>query len=188
MASNSFFMGIGDEVLAGIVIIFALIYILYQVLLKLLPGAEVSDVNEDLASGRIRANSQDCSICLGEASYAIETNCGHVFCAQCIMAYYDTVRSSNVSTLLRKRNASFIDYLSKIQLFLGPFETPTCPYCRQRMTVLLIYFSDIERNAANLDEIERRNQFITSIRAYNRRYSGIEIRDPPFQDFNRCCN
>lgn len=49
------------------------------------------------------------------------------------------------------------------------------------MTVLLIYFSDSERNAAELDEIERRNQIIASIRAYNRRYSGIEIREAVFQ-------
>lgn len=102
--SISLFVGIGDEVLAGIVIIFVLIYILYQVLQQLLPDdPQASDVNEDLSSGRIRANAQDCSICLGEAAYAIETNCGHVFCSQCIMSYYDTVRSSNVSTLLRKQ-------------------------------------------------------------------------------------
>ena len=45
--------------------------------------------------------------------------------------------------------------------------------CRQRMTVLLLYFSESERNTADLEEVERRNLLIESVRDYNRRYSGI---------------
>ena len=56
--------------------------------------------------------------------------------------------------------------------FLGPFDTPTCPYCRQRMNLLLLYFSESERNSAELDVIDRRNQIIASVRSYNRRFSG----------------
>ena len=92
--------------------------------------------------GRIRSNNQDCSICLGETSYAIETNCGHIFCGQCIISYYNTIRSSSVSTVI------------------NPFDTPTCPYCRQRMTFLHLYFSEVERNTADLEEVERRNLLI----------------------------
>ena len=53
-----------------------------------------------------------------------------------------------------------------------PFDTPTCPYCRQRMTMLLLYFSETERGSANSAEIEQRNQLIQEIRNYNSRYSG----------------
>ena len=53
--------------------------------------------------------------------------------------------------------------------------TPTCPYCRQRMTVLLPFFSDIEINAADLDvaTVERRQKIYDNIRSYNRLFSGI---------------
>ena len=57
---------------------------------------------------------------------------------------------------------------------LGPLATPTCPYCRQRMTVLLPFFSEEERNAADLDtaNVSRRKQLYDSIRSYNRLFSG----------------
>ena len=57
---------------------------------------------------------------------------------------------------------------------LGPLSTPTCPYCRQRMTVLLPFFSDVENNAADLDDatIERRQKLYDNIRSYNRLFSG----------------
>ena len=56
--------------------------------------------------------------------------------------------------------------------FSDPFDTPTCPYCRQRMTMLLFYFSETERNLADPEEIERRNTLVNSVRNYNSRYSG----------------
>ena len=61
--------------------------------------------------------------------------------------------------------------------YLGPLSTPTCPYCRQRMTVLLPFFSDIETNAADLDvaTVERRQKLYDNIRSYNRLFSGIKL-------------
>jgi len=153
----SFFPGIGDEVIVGGFAALVLVYFLYQIVIFILEAVSGSSTDvrtEELSSGRVRANNHDCSICLGEASYAIETNCGHIFCGQCIMSYYNTIRSSSVSTVI------------------NPFDTPTCPYCRQRMTVLLLYFSEDERNTADLEETERRNLLIGSVRDYNRRYSG----------------
>ena len=40
------------------------------------------------------------------------------------------------------------------------------------MNLLLLYFSESERNSAELDVIDRRNQIIASVRSYNRRFSG----------------
>ena len=73
----SFFPGVGDEVLVGVIGILVLVYFLYKTVIFLLEatlgsGTEVR--TEDLHSGRIRSSNHDCSICLGEASYAIETN------------------------------------------------------------------------------------------------------------------
>ena len=70
---------------------------------------------------------------------------------------------------------SSVSPLPNIMLLIsGPLSTPTCPYCRQRMTVLLPFFSDVERNAADLDAatIESRQKLYQNIRSYNRLFSG----------------
>jgi len=63
-------------------------------------------------SGRTRTGEVDCCICLGETQMAVETNCGHIYCGQCILEVW-------------RRSASF---------------SPTpCPYCRTvgQLTYLL---------------------------------------------------
>jgi len=35
--------------------------------------------------GRTRSSNHDCAICLGEATLALETNCGHIYCGNCIL-------------------------------------------------------------------------------------------------------
>ena len=89
---TSYVVGVGDEVLVGSLVILILVYLLYQVLCQIIPTNDNSQIPaaEDLSSGRIRAQPHDCSICLGEAELAIQTNCGHVYCGQCIMYYYDS--------------------------------------------------------------------------------------------------
>ena len=32
----------------------------------------------------------DCPICLGKAEFAVETNCGHVYCGNCILEVGDS--------------------------------------------------------------------------------------------------
>ena len=99
--------GIGDEVLFGLCLALALVYIVYNLMVQYLPNLyqpHANQNNEDMtSSGRVRSNAQDCSICLGEATYAIETNCGHVYCAMCILSYYEMttpVTQSNSVCLL----------------------------------------------------------------------------------------
>jgi hypothetical protein len=38
--------------------------------------------------------------------------------------------------------------------------------------MIFLYFSEDERNSAELEDVEARTQIQTSIRAYNRRFSG----------------
>ena len=99
--SQSYFAGIGDDVLLGAIITLFLVYFLYQIIQRLLPENDEAE-NIDTTTGRVRANLQNCPICLGDVAFAIETNCGHVFCGQCIISYYDTVRTSSVTTALSK--------------------------------------------------------------------------------------
>jgi len=149
--------GVGNEVWIGILcIMFFLWFSKYVIDVYMFPESQIS--NSARASttnnqGRTRPSGQnyDCSICLGSASYAVETNCGHIFCGECIFQYYEITPRHQ-----------------------GPLSTPTCPYCRQRMTVLLPFFSDIETNAADLDvaTVERRQKIYDNIRSYNRLFSG----------------
>ena len=47
-----------------------------------------------------------------------------------------------------------------------------CPYCRQRITIILPYFSDDEKNSAEPADAETRSKIRTDVYTYNRRYSG----------------
>ena len=47
-----------------------------------------------------------------------------------------------------------------------------CPYCRQRITIILPYFSDSENNSADITEVETREKIKKEVHMYNRRYSG----------------
>ena len=101
-SNTSLFLGIGDEVILGFCLLLTIIYFLYQFIPQLFSGQEQIISNEELNSGRVRSTAHDCSICLSEASYAIQTNCGHIYCAQCIIAYYENVTTSSVTTALSK--------------------------------------------------------------------------------------
>ena len=48
----------------------------------------------------------------------------------------------------------------------------SCPYCRQRVTILLTYFSEDERNTAEPAEVETRDRILEEANQYNRRFSG----------------
>ncbi|XP_060558506.1 E3 ubiquitin-protein ligase RNF170-like [Ruditapes philippinarum] len=63
-----------------------------------------------------------CPICLGTAEYAVQTNCGHIFCGLCLITYWHHGR------------------------WLGPV---VCPVCRQTVTLMLVNFTQDEHNSAS---------------------------------------
>ncbi|KAK3089962.1 hypothetical protein FSP39_008038 [Pinctada imbricata] len=76
-----------------------------------------------------------CPICLGNAEYGIETNCGHTFCGTCITTYWQH------------------------GTWLGAVR---CPVCRQQVTLLLINFTEAENDVDSPDRqhiIERINDY-----------------------------
>ena len=53
---------------------------------------EEEEVNEDQDYDPDNAELPQCPVCLGPITYITETNCGHRFCAQCILMYWRTDR------------------------------------------------------------------------------------------------
>jgi len=142
--------GVGDEVLLfGAATLVGAVMLYYAVghmfSLVSLPGGPDNDPQVSATDGRTRSSNHDCAICLGEATLALETNCGHIYCGNCILEVW------------RRSNA---------------LQATACPYCRQRITIILPYFSQEERDSADLGEIEQRNNLLTEVHTYNRRYSG----------------
>ncbi|KAL4235877.1 hypothetical protein ACF0H5_004266 [Mactra antiquata] len=83
------------------------------------PGTDRQTGNERSNSAPIRENhgQHQCPICLGTAEYAIQTNCGHIFCGLCITTYW--------------RHGTWLGAVS-------------CPVCRQTVTLLLVNFTHEE--------------------------------------------
>ncbi|XP_047444317.1 RING-HC_RNF170 domain-containing protein [Mugil cephalus] len=63
----------------------------------------------------LSTNRQDCPVCLQTARFPVQTNCGHLFCAPCMIAYW--------------RHGSWLDAVS-------------CPLCRQKVSVLCHLFNE----------------------------------------------
>ena len=161
--------GLGDEV-----ILFSVGSVLTGCLLLkvLLGGAAAGDEGGtsggDQArvaeiSGRTRTGEVYCCICLGDCRFALETNCGHVVRKEqlsvCLMQLAVIPQyCGNCILEVRRRSASLT--------------AMPCPYCRQRITMLLPFFSDDERNTAEPPEIATRTAVLAELSIYNRRFSG----------------
>ncbi|XP_055946466.1 E3 ubiquitin-protein ligase RNF170-like isoform X1 [Argiope bruennichi] len=131
--------GIGNEVLVsvtGFVCIIVGSYFLYQRLMHTRlfdarPDQPSSSAQQlSLVSDRFNGNADpnmqrstrahygsdhQCPVCLNEPHYPVETNCGHLFCAQCVITYW---RHGN---------------------WMGAIH---CPVCRQLVTALLQCFTN----------------------------------------------
>lgn len=90
-------------------------------------SSRINDAQSNMvnASRHIDSDSQ-CPVCLGELHYPVETNCGHLFCAQCVITYW---RHGN---------------------WLGAIR---CPVCRQTVTVLLRCFREDPDNPEATNDI-----------------------------------
>ncbi|KAM7165814.1 E3 ubiquitin-protein ligase RNF170 isoform 1-T1 [Macrochelys suwanniensis] len=64
-----------------------------------------------------------CPVCLQQATFPIETNCGHLFCGACIIAYW------------------------RYGSWLGAIR---CPICRQTVTLFLPLFGEDQQDAAEV--------------------------------------
>lgn len=67
-----------------------------------------------MCSPAVQRDSQ-CPVCLQTPSFPVQTNCGHLFCAPCLITYW--------------RHGSWLNAIS-------------CPLCRQKVSVLCHLFND----------------------------------------------
>ncbi|KPP63804.1 E3 ubiquitin-protein ligase RNF170-like [Scleropages formosus] len=86
-----------------------------------------------------------CPICLQQASMPVETNCGHLFCGSCIVAYW--------------RYGSWLGAIN-------------CPICRQLVTLLFPLFYENNQLNQVLEGQSEPAQILQDVHDYNRRFSG----------------
>ncbi|XP_074065150.1 E3 ubiquitin-protein ligase RNF170 isoform X2 [Macrotis lagotis] len=140
---DSIIEGVSNQVLVAVVISFAFIATLIYILLR---HAEqnIHPDNQELIRvlrEQLQTDQQDapavirqqfytdmsCPICLHQASLPIETNCGHLFCGTCIIAYW--------------QYGSWLGAIS-------------CPICRQTVTLLLPVFGE-ENQTQDVSELHQ---------------------------------
>lgn len=133
---NNIFEGIGNEVLwsvSGVLgITLGSIFMYHRFQTPRMPAVEpntpamdaslrqqihnpTGEGEDSTAPERPHFASEQCPVCLTEFRYPVETNCGHMFCAQCLISYW---RHGN---------------------WLGAIR---CPVCRQSVAVLLQCFRE----------------------------------------------
>ncbi|MED6281116.1 hypothetical protein CHARACLAT_017954 [Characodon lateralis] len=86
-----------------------------------------------------------CPVCLQQAVLPVETNCGHLFCGSCIIAYW------------------------RYGTWLGAIN---CPICRQMVTLLFPLFHEHATPQTVQDGDAEPQLILRDINDYNRRFSG----------------
>lgn len=91
-------------------------------------------------------NLERCPICLHEHQLAVETNCGHLYCGNCLRTYI---------------------YIRGIMSRIA------CPMCRQQISVLFACFTERELQRTPASDVGPDVQVLYQMIAdYNRRFSG----------------
>ncbi|KAK3585025.1 hypothetical protein CHS0354_024940 [Potamilus streckersoni] len=170
MRDSNWVEGIGDELVYAIAAFFALLIAMFYIVtnrewrqVSIHPDSVANvqsareirqqerqhssseHVNPTITTRHTNQGDQTCPICLNPAEYAVETNCGHLFCGSCLNAYW---RHGN---------------------WLGAVR---CPVCRTQVSIMLRNFSPSEQINMNSPE---RQHIEEQINQYNRRFSGEPV-------------
>ncbi len=111
--------GIDNSVLCVFIFIMSFIlYIFWNIVQKLnesRPGVhseryEVNNIPQGESDPYAQtAQHEDCAICTDRIKYKVELDCRHVFCGNCIMDYYETLRPSGLKCPLCRQNIRIIN-------------------------------------------------------------------------------
>ncbi|XP_072311376.1 E3 ubiquitin-protein ligase RNF170 [Eucyclogobius newberryi] len=103
------------------------------------------DENSQSEARQMFYTDMTCPVCLQQAVLPVETNCGHLFCGSCIIAYW------------------------RYGTFLGAIH---CPICRQIVTLLFPLFHENATPQRVQDGEAEPQLILRDINDYNRRFSG----------------
>ncbi|CAI5796713.1 E3 ubiquitin-protein ligase RNF170 isoform X2 [Podarcis muralis] len=135
--SDSMIEGISDQVLLAVVLSITFLAALAYMLLRNAHPAIHPENQELVRAIRQQIQSEQnvledrqrfytdmsCPVCLQQATFPIETNCGHLFCGSCIIAYWRC----------------------------GPWGGAIhCPICRQTVTLFLPLFNEEQEDAVQV--------------------------------------
>ncbi|KYO35074.1 E3 ubiquitin-protein ligase RNF170 isoform X2 [Alligator mississippiensis] len=138
LSNDSIIEGVSDQVLVAVVLSFsfiaALVYMLLrnehqnihpenQELVRALRQQLQTEQDESAGDRHHFYTDMSCPVCLQQATFPIETNCGHLFCGACIIAYW------------------------RYGSWLGAIR---CPICRQTVTLFLPLFGEDQPDAAQV--------------------------------------
>ncbi|XP_025934142.1 E3 ubiquitin-protein ligase RNF170 isoform X2 [Apteryx rowi] len=136
--NDSVIEGISDQVLVAVVLSFTFIAALVYTLLRnehqnihpenqelVRALRQQLQTEQDVSAGDRHRFYTDmsCPVCLQQATFPIETNCGHLFCGSCIIAYW------------------------RYGSWLGAIR---CPICRQTVTLFLPLFGEDQQDATQV--------------------------------------
>uniref|UniRef100_A0A8D0GZF1 E3 ubiquitin-protein ligase RNF170 n=1 Tax=Sphenodon punctatus TaxID=8508 RepID=A0A8D0GZF1_SPHPU len=137
LENDSLIEGVSDQVLLAVVLSFtvfaAFVYMLFrnehqnihpenQELVRAVRQQLRTEQDTDGDRQRFYTD-MSCPVCLQQATFPIETNCGHLFCGPCIIAYW------------------------RYGSWLGAIR---CPICRQTVTLFLPVFAEGQPDAAQV--------------------------------------
>ncbi|XP_034048629.1 E3 ubiquitin-protein ligase RNF170 [Thalassophryne amazonica] len=118
------------------------------------------DENPQTESRQQYYTDMSCPVCLQQAVLPVETNCGHLFCGSCIIAYW------------------------RFGTWLGAIN---CPICRQMVTLLFPLFHAHPTAQATQNGEAEPLLLLRDVNDYNRRFSGQPrsfrtgcVTSPPF--------
>lgn len=122
------------------------------------PSGSVNSANGEPQRRLVVYNEEDsnCPVCLNPFRHATLANCGHVYCAQCIVAYW--------------RHGTWLDAVA-------------CPVCRTKVTVLMPNFTepnvdDADRNEALADIRSYNRRFSNEPRSWLEHIRDIPVLVP----------
>ena len=120
--------GVSDEVLIfGAATVATAVMLYYAVghmfTLVSQPGG-LDHTQVSATDGRTRSSNHDCAICLGEATLALETNCGHIYCGNCILE----VATLEINLMFGRKNGQWVCFRC------GAEATP----CRQHLAHIAV--------------------------------------------------
>ena len=120
-----------------------------------------------------RVATEDCPICLDPIKMGLSTSCGHKFCGDCILEVW---RREMWWREMWRRSSNLCWFCQRAAISTSI----PCPMCRQKVTDMVPYLSEEERNTEEPGEVELRSRILEEAERYQRVLYSIQyLQDVP---------